>query len=176
MSSDGNYQKLRELFLKVNEDMIRVRGGDAVQGRIYASILLSPEPLTQEDIARETGYSRSHVSRFMRNMEEHSLIVAKTQPGSRKMLYEGRTRSLVDNFRGFFSSSSSFLREKALDIDRIQEELKSLPRDELIRPEYDRLQEAVNVYSSFLHAIIEILDEFTESFEERLKKLRVELI
>jgi DNA-binding transcriptional regulator GbsR (MarR family) len=175
MRPEDDYQRLRELFLKVNEDMIRVRGGEAVQGRIYASILLSPQPLTQEDIARETGYSRSHVSRFMKSMEEHSLIVAKTQPGSRKMLYEGRTRSLVDNFRGFFSSSSRFLREKALDIDRILEELTNLPGDQLIQPEYERLQEAVKIYSSFLHAIIEILDEFTESFEQRLKGLTVEL-
>jgi DNA-binding transcriptional regulator GbsR (MarR family) len=55
MEPEDDYQRLRELFLKVNEDMIRVRGGEAVQGRIYASILLSPQPLTQEDIARETG-------------------------------------------------------------------------------------------------------------------------
>lgn len=176
MRAQDDYQRLREMFLKVNEDMIRFRGGETIQGRIYASILLSPEPLTQEDIARETGYSRSHVSRFMKNMEENALIVANTQPGSRKMLYEGRSRSLVDSFRGFFALSSKFLQDKVRDIDYILRELSSLPRDQLSRPDYKKLQEAVTIYSSFMHATVEVIDEFIESFEEKFKRLEMELI
>jgi len=176
MRDPDDYHRLREMFLRVNEDMIRFRGGETIQGRIYASILLSPEPLTQEDVARETGYSRSHVSRFMKNMEENALIVAKTQPGSRKILYESRSRSLVDSFRGFFALSSKFLQDKVRDIDYIMKELLNLPQEQLSRPDYEKLKEAVTIYSSFMHAVAEIVDEFTESFEERFKRLEMGLI
>jgi hypothetical protein len=39
-----------------------------------------------------------------------------------------------------------------------------------------KLREAAKVYSSFMHALLEVLDEFTESFEERLKTLEAELM
>jgi hypothetical protein len=112
----------------------------------------------------------------MKNMEENALIVANTQPGSRKMLYKGRSRSLVDGFRGFFALSSKFLQDKVRDIDYILRELSSLPGDRLSRPDYNKLQEAVTIYSSFMHATVEIIDEFIESFEEKFKRLEMELI
>ncbi len=164
------------MFIKVNEDMIMVRGGEPIQGRIYSLILLSGTPLTQEDIAASTGYSRSQVSRFLKHMEDNALIAARSQPGTRTILYEGRSRSFVDNFRGLFSYSHQFIQEKVRVIDYILEELSRAPPEERSKPESMKLHEAAKVYSSFMHALLEVLDEFTESFEERLKTLEAELM
>jgi len=164
------------MFIKVNEDMIRVRGGEPIQGRIYSLILLSDKPLTQEDIAASTGYSRSQVSRFLKHMEDNAFIMARSQPGTRTILYEGRSQSFVDNFRGLFSLSRLFIQEKVKVIDYILEEFSRVPPEERSKPESLKLFEAAKVYSSFMHALMEILDEFNESFEERLKSLEAELM
>src|SRR4030042_668268 len=155
LSSQGDLQHLREMFIKVNEDMIRIRGGEPIQGRIYSLILLSETPLTQEDIATSTGYSRSQVSRFLKHMEDNAFIAARSQPGTRTILYEGRSRSFVDNFRGLFSSSRLFIQEKVRVVDYILEELSRAPPEERSRPESMKLHEAARVYSSFMHALME---------------------
>ncbi|HEX9915932.1 MAG TPA: hypothetical protein VGB32_13535, partial [Candidatus Bathyarchaeia archaeon] len=69
-----------------------------------------------------------------------------------------------------------FIQEKVRIMDYILEELSRAPTEERSRPESMKLREAAKVYSSFMHALLEVLDEFTESFEERLKKLEAELM
>ena len=50
MMSADKFTKLHDAFLGVLEDLVRFRGSDPMIARIFAMVILSPEPLTQEGI------------------------------------------------------------------------------------------------------------------------------
>ena len=70
MTDTAKFNKLRTAFVQTLEDLVQFRGNDPMIARIYAMTVLSPEPLTQEQIAQATGYSRSQISRYLSNLEQ----------------------------------------------------------------------------------------------------------
>jgi len=176
MAKEDKFIRLKEEFIRINEEMIRFRGSDPIIGKIFAIIILSPTPLTQEDIANETGYSRSQISRLLKGLEEHQLITTRTQPGSRTQLYEGRARSFLDNFRRLFEVAGKFLSEKSVRLDLILGEIKQLPETTKKTAELKKFNEVVSVYDSMIHAYLDMLDEFVNKFEKRIKDLEKEMM
>ena len=172
MVEEDKFNQLKEEFIKINEAMQRLRGNDPILGKIYALILLSPKPITQEEIANETGYSRSQISRLLKNLENHMFIITRNQPGSREKLYEGHEKSFFDNFMRVFDLSRKLLSEKSDILDDILKEYNNLSDKIKKTPEAEKFEEVVTVFYSMFDAYVEILDEFIEKFENKFKDFR----
>jgi DNA-binding transcriptional regulator GbsR (MarR family) len=56
-------------------------------GQMYALLVLSPEPLTADDIAETLGFSRSNVSMGLKELQSWELVRLQHIPGDRKEYY-----------------------------------------------------------------------------------------
>ncbi|MHA2235428.1 MAG: helix-turn-helix domain-containing protein, partial [Candidatus Thorarchaeota archaeon] len=71
--TNEKFNQIRASFIQTLEEMVKFRGNDPMIARIYSMIVLSPEPLTQEQISKTTGYSRSQISRYLANLEQRQM-------------------------------------------------------------------------------------------------------
>ena len=119
--AEDKFNQIRISFIQTLEEMVKFRGNDPMIARIYAMIVLSPDPLTQEQIAKTTGYSRSQISRYLANLEQRQMITKDSMPGSRTQLYGGETIPFLDGFRSGMeiaerSPSGDLTPEEELDL------------------------------------------------------------
>lgn len=176
MENDKNFSRLRESFIRTLEDMARFRGIEPIFGRIFALIVLSPNPLTQEDITKETGYSRSQISRYLKSLEENSLINTRQMPGSRTLSYEGKAKSFLNNFKNYMENIGQFLNEKVVILDHILTESENLSEKQKESAETIRFKEVVSVYEAWFHTFLDVLNPFIEKFDKRLIELEKKIL
>ncbi len=176
MIKEIKFSKLRESFIQIVEDMARFRGIEPIFGKIFALIILSPKHLTQEEIAQETGYSRSQISRYLKNLEEHSLINTRQMPGSRTISYEGKAKSFLDNFKRFMENTGHFLNEKVLILDHILTESEKLPEKLKQSSDLILFKEVVSVYEAWFRTYLEVLNPFIEKFDKHLIELEKKIL
>ncbi len=170
------FDQIKSRFIHTLEEMVKFRGNDPIVARIYAMIVLSPEPLTQEKIAKATGYSRSQISRYLANLEQRKMISKDSMPGSRTQLYGGETIPFLDGFRAGMEVAERFIRKRLEVINQILGSWQTLPHDTRESPEGRKLQEVVSVFSAWMGSYLDLLSEFNQRFDERLKKLEKELL
>ena len=173
--TDEKYGKLEGSFLEVLEDLVRFRGTEPMVARIFAMVVLSPKPLTQEEISEKTGYSRSQISRYLSNLEQRGMIRKESVPGSRTQLYGGGAQPFFENFRRGMDVSERFVRGKVKVIERILREWESLPPEVKETDEAKRLKEVVWVFDAWFVSYIELLSEFNNRFNEKMDELEKEL-
>lgn len=173
--TEDKYQRLRESFLKVLEDLVRFRGTEPMIARIFSMVILSPVPLTQEEIAERTGYSRSQISRYLSNLEQRGMIRKESKPGSRTQLYGGGAQSFFENFRRTMDITEDFVRDKVDVIEYIMGEWSELPADIKESDEAKRFQEVVIVFEAWFKSYLDMMSEFNERFNERMRELEREL-
>jgi DNA-binding transcriptional regulator GbsR (MarR family) len=174
--TDDKFDQIRTSFIRTLEDMVKFRGNDPMIARIYAMIVLSPEPLTQEQIAKATGYSRSQISRYLANLEQRQMITKESMPGSRTQLYGGETIPFLDGFRAGMETAERFIRKRLEVMNQILDAWQSLPNERRKSPEGKKLQEVVSVFSAWMGSYLDLLSEFNQRFDERLKKLEKDLL
>ncbi|MFW9769219.1 MAG: GbsR/MarR family transcriptional regulator [Candidatus Thorarchaeota archaeon] len=170
------FDQIRASFIRALEDMVKFRGNDPMIARIYAMVVLSPEPLTQEQIAKATGYSRSQISRYLANLEQRQMIRKDSMPGSRTQLYGGETIPFLDGFRAGMETAERFIEKRLEVLNQILEAWQSLPKENRTSPEGKKLLEVVSVFSAWMGSYLDLLSEFNQRFDERLKKLEKELL
>ena len=173
--TDEKYGKLRGSFLGVLEDLVRFRGTEPMVARIYAMVILSPKPLTQEDISEKTGYSRSQISRYLSNLEQRGMIHKESMPGSRTQLYGGSAQPFFDNFKHSMDVSERFIRGKVKVMASILQEWNSLPPEVKETEEAKRLKEVVLVFDAWFVSYIDLLSEFNIRFNEKMDELEKEI-
>lgn len=139
-------------------------------------IVLSPDPLTQEGIAKATGYSRSQISRYLANLEQRQMITKESMPGSRTQLYGGDTIPFLEGFRLGLETAERFIKSRLEVMEHILAEWKTLPEKVKASPESKKLKEVVTVFSAWFGSYLDILSEFNQRFNERLKKLERDLL
>jgi len=176
MAKDEKYSRLRASFVQTLEELVKYRGNDPMIARIYAMTVLSPEPLTQEQIAKATGYSRSQISRYLANLEQRQMITKDSMPGSRTQLYGGETRPFLDGFRMGLESAERFIKSRLEIMDHILAEWKTLPEEVRVTPESRKLKEVVTVFSAWFGSYLDLLTDFNQRFNERLKEIERELL
>jgi DNA-binding transcriptional regulator GbsR (MarR family) len=176
MVNDEKYSRLRTSFVQTLEELVKFRGNDPMIARIYAMIVLSPEPLTQEQIAKTTGYSRSQISRYLANLEQRQMVSKESMPGSRTQLYGGDTIPFLDGFRLGLETAERFIKSRLEIMDHILDEWKSLPEKIKVKAESKKLKEVVTVFSAWFGSYLDLLTDFNQRFDERLKKLERELL
>ena len=174
--SAEKFNRIRASFVETLEDLVKFRGTDPMIARIYAMVVLSPEPLTQEQIAENTGYSRSQISRYLANLEQRQMIIKDSMPGSRTQLYGGTTIPFFDGFRTGLETAERFIRSKLEMMDYILAEWKNLPESYQDGSQGKKLKEVVTVFSAWFGSYLDILSEFNQRFEERMKEIEKELL
>ena len=175
MSSES-FEKIRASFVQTLEEMVRFRGNDPMIARIYAMVVLSPRPLTQEQIANATGYSRSQISRYLANLEQRRMITKDSMPGSRTQLYGGETIPFLDGFRSGLETAERFIEGRMEVMNHILATWQSLPEETRSSSEGRKLKEVVTVFSAWFGSYLDLLSEFNERFNERLKEIERELL
>ncbi len=173
--TEEKYDKLRASFLEVLEDLVRFRGTEPMVARIYALVVLSPKPLTQEEISTKTGYSRSQISRYLSNLEQRGMIRKESVPGSRTQLYGGGAKPFFENFRRGIDISERFVKGKVRDIENILTEYENLSPEERETPEAQRLKEVVTVFNAWFLSYLELMTEFNTRFNEKMDELERKL-
>jgi len=176
MVKDEKYTRLRTSFVQTLEELVKYRGNDPMIARIYAMTVLSPEPLTQEQIASATGYSRSQISRYLANLEQRRMITKESMPGSRTQLYGGDAIPFLDGFRSGLETAERFIKSRLEIMDHILAEWKTLPEEVKVMPESRKLKEVVTVFSAWFGSYLDLLTDFNQRFNERLKKIERELL
>lgn len=175
MMTKAKYEKLRDGFIKIMEDLVVFRGTEPIIARIFALVILSPKPLTQEEITEITGYSRSQISRYLANLEQRGMIKKESKPGSRTQLYGGGAQSFFENFRRTMDITESFVKNKVDTIEYIMGEWSELPDEARMTDEAKRLQEVIIVFEAWFKSYLEMMSDFNQRFNARMKELEREL-
>jgi DNA-binding transcriptional regulator GbsR (MarR family) len=174
--TNDKFNQIRTSFVQTLEDMVKFRGNDPMIARIYAMIVLSPEPLTQEQIANTTGYSRSQISRYLSNLEHRQMITKDSMPGSRTQLYGGETIPFLDGFRSGMETAERFIKSRLEIMDHILTAWQTLPKKTREGAEGKKLKEVVTVFSAWFGSYLDLLSEFNQRFDEKLKKIEKDLL
>ncbi|MHA2178372.1 MAG: GbsR/MarR family transcriptional regulator [Candidatus Thorarchaeota archaeon] len=174
--TDKKFNQIRVSFVQTLEDMVKFRGNDPMIARIYAMIVLSPEPLTQEQISKTTGYSRSQISRYLANLEQRQMITKDSMPGSRTQLYGGETIPFLDGFRSGMETAERFIKSRLEVMDHILATWQTLPKEVKESAEGKKMKEVVTVFSAWFGSYLDLLSDFNQRFNERLKKIEKELL
>ena len=174
--AEDKFSQIKTSFVQTLEEMVKFRGNDPMIARIYAMIVLSPEPLTQEQIAKSTGYSRSQISRYLANLEQRRMITKDSMPGSRTQLYGGETIPFLDGFRSGLEVAERFIKSRLEVMEHILATWQTLSREIKEGAEGKKLKEVVTVFSAWFGSYLDLLSEFNQRFNERLKKLEKDLL
>ena len=122
--TDGpsNILKLEEEFSNFFEDFMYEHGGSPLLGRIYALCLLidSSIPLLQKDLVKKFNVNPSTISRNLKELEKWRLITRRRDPGVREWNYYVEVNSFIDLILKMFKDHANVLREKRIEIHRIQ--------------------------------------------------------
>ena len=123
-----------ESLVAVNESTVaglgrlaRFVGFNEVMGRLYGTLLMSPEPLSLDDLASRLKISKGSVSMNMRALERWGMAVEVWVRGERKKYYEAET-DLWKVIRHVLSSRER--REVQLAIDVLSESVTKLQEAE----------------------------------------------
>ena len=82
--------KEREAILWTFEALFKIRGMGDVHGRVFGSILLSVDEMTQDEISEFTGYSVPAVSSALDELVRVGLVNKRRRQDSRKYYYSSR--------------------------------------------------------------------------------------
>ena len=138
-------------------------------GAISLALILSPDPVTQEEIMEVTGYGRSTVSENLARIEEMNVLGVVKKPGDRKKYY----RSLL-KLEGYGTQKFQIQRNGYGQIGRMIEgrflpEVRRIPGSSPGKERMERfLEESLRAYNLILENV-KFLHEFmlkrTDVFE-----------
>ena len=89
----------RELIHAYSEAYVNL-GYSSLMGKIVALLLISPEPLSLDEISEQLQMSKGPISQISRKLKDHQLIEKVWVPGERKDYY----RATADIFGQAFSN------------------------------------------------------------------------
>ena len=116
------------------EDMAEERGFNRVVGRVLLTLMVGGRPLSQKEIAEETGYSLPTVSRALNTLVTLGTGKKTGTPGSRLRRYhvEMRPQDLMVSGLAKWLSDAKGVHKR---LSGLLEEVESLRREEVERAE-----------------------------------------
>ncbi len=88
-------------MLQLFGEAYRAFGLNRQMGRIVALLMLSPEPLSLDEITKQLGLSKGPVSQLTRRLLERNIVRKVWNPGSRKDYFEIQPHSFSNAFGNF---------------------------------------------------------------------------
>jgi DNA-binding transcriptional regulator GbsR (MarR family) len=126
----------RTRFVNQMGQAAEIDGMSPIAGRLFATLLLSPEPRSLDELAAEIGVSKASVSTDARRLLERGIVERVTHAGDRRDYYElapdffaksirnrvaqwRRIHGLVGTMREVGSGLPSVVRERIASIDDV---------------------------------------------------------
>ncbi len=81
------YKEARQKLVQTWGQLSTQWGINRTMGQIHALLMISPEPLTTDDIMEELSISRGNVSMNLRSLVEWGVVHKVYKPGNRKEYY-----------------------------------------------------------------------------------------
>jgi DNA-binding transcriptional regulator GbsR (MarR family) len=151
--NSGAELKLRTLLSKIAE----VRGLNAVEGSILSILLLTPNPLTQRDIAIAVDRSHSTISRALQRMVKRGIVKWNRRSGSREMLFSLTSKHpqelILSGIWGWLNANIALRKELVVIINELDS-----GSDQGVRQIASALIEAIDYASTLLEPIIKKIE------------------
>ncbi len=159
----SSFKEIKAEFIRIYEDIARMRGLPTVLGRIMAVFFLEGRELSHKEISNLTGYSISSVSRTLDQMVQMGIVHKHKDASLKHFVYHMNVdvRELIVNGLERWISASESRRE---DIKTLARKLSVLKSGEAEQNEIHRLQ-----------AVLKGLDETIGTIQEVTKKVMKEL-
>jgi DNA-binding transcriptional regulator GbsR (MarR family) len=123
-------EKIREQIFSTFASIAKDIGYSEVYGRIIACLLIHQEPVTLNDVAKETGYSAPMVSLSVDFLETVGMIKRVKKPGDRK-LYLQSNGSLLDGLKkAILVKLENNVSTSLQEFEKYKEQLKNIKGDE----------------------------------------------
>jgi DNA-binding transcriptional regulator GbsR (MarR family) len=136
---------------------------------VSLALILSPDPLTQEEIMAVTGYGRSTVSENLAKIEELNVLSVVKKPGDRKKYYKSMLRLEGYGTQKFQSQRSGYGQILRMIEERFLPELRKISGNPAGKERMERfLEENLRAYRLILEYIAFLHDfmlKRTETFE-----------
>jgi DNA-binding transcriptional regulator GbsR (MarR family) len=137
-------------------------GLNALMGKIVALLIISPEPLSLDDISEKLEMSKGPVSQIARRLAEHHLIERVWVKGDRKDYY----RAAADIFGQAYRNNARKQRRNQQIADAFIAHAAGIEGDD-IRTMERRMRE--------MKAFYELMDEYSRQFLDRWTEVKASL-
>ncbi len=150
--------ELKKAIINSYAEAYHKMGYSTLMGKIVALLLLSPGPLSLDEICEQLEMSKGPVSQITRRLRDHHLIEKFWVPGERKDYYRATNDIFGQAFRNYRSSMRRN-RELAKNFSDSAQALSG-PEAEFMRV---RMREMYDFY--------DLMDQHNNSFLEEWNKL-----
>jgi DNA-binding transcriptional regulator GbsR (MarR family) len=150
--------ELKKAIINSYAEAYHKMGYSTLMGKIVALLLLSPGPLSLDEICEQLEMSKGPVSQITRRLRDHHLIEKFWVPGERKDYYRATNDIFGQAFRNYRSSMRRN-RELAKNFTASAQAMSG-PDAEFMRV---RMQEMYDFY--------DLMDQHNNSFLEEWNKL-----
>lgn len=131
-----------------------------VCGQIFALLLLSPKPLSLDDIVNELQVSKGSVSINIRLLEEYKLVKKIWVKGSRRDYYEAVIKVPTTIIREFLEKIRRNIQESLSLLDTCQEKIKTVSaKDDEEKADMAHIQTQLQVVASFFSGARFLFDQ-----------------
>lgn len=120
------FAELRERFADRIARLAGLYGVNPLLGRLYAVLLLSPDPMSLDDVTEAAGSAKSTASVALRNLEKYRLVHRHWRKSDRRTFYEARTdfARMFEEWRELFlerdlAAAGTILREAADGVESL---------------------------------------------------------
>ncbi|MEN1966624.1 GbsR/MarR family transcriptional regulator [Lentibacillus sp. N15] len=165
MNHNAKFEDVKTQFIEKITDNMNAFGVSTSIGRVLGTIYMNGDPMTLDDLSRETGMSKTRMSQVVREMIDMNIAERVFKKGVRKDLYH-----VEEDYYETFISLFTATWQKAANRSRNFEQQLMKKLDKL-QQEPDLTEEDEQIINAFLREIKEWVDYYdwirrvTELFE-----------
>jgi DNA-binding transcriptional regulator GbsR (MarR family) len=166
MVNDEIKQELINAYSQAYQNM----GYSSLMGKIVALLLISPKPLSLDEISEQLLMSKGPVSQIARKLKDHHLIEKVWIPGERKDFY----KAADDIFGQAFANYTSSMKRNLMIAETFGERVSDLnAKDEESQHFAKRMHEMKVFYSKMIEYNRKFLEDWRESIKPEISYEKV---
>ncbi|MFW9906089.1 MAG: GbsR/MarR family transcriptional regulator [Candidatus Thorarchaeota archaeon] len=174
-SSEKTLQEFKNSIIQLFEEIWTLRGTNPIAGRLYAIVLLSTKPFTQKELVNESGFSRSQVSKTLKDLERALFVTKSRQKGSREKVYSVGSGSFLKIFAQRMKMASELLKTQMEILERHEKAWMELPKETQATLEAKRVLEVGETFYNYYDFYISSMEEVIKDIEAKIKQLEDQL-
>lgn len=144
-------------MLQLFGEAYRAFGLNRQMGRIVALLMMSPEPLSLDEITKQLGLSKGPVSQLTRRLLERNIVRKVWNPGSRKDYFEIQPQSFSNAFGNFVD----LIKHNVVIAKHLISEIHRRESEQIPQEFYARLVEMQNFFGMMEQSFHTFLGEWT---------------
>ena len=126
----GDYEHVRRRYADLFGRAGAVYGLSPLVGRLYGTLVLTPQPMTLDQLAEAVGAAKSTVSVAMRNLERYQMVRREWVRGDRRDFYFVRTdlvAMMQDLYRLFFQHEIHYVQQANVEVRELLRAVQRAP-------------------------------------------------